>query len=237
MKKYNILIVEDEFINAQFIEKAVIKLGHNVIDTVETGHEALEVMEEENVHVVFMDINLEGSMDGIECAKIMNQKKSIPIIYTTAFSDSQTINEATDTNLFGYLIKPYDYHDIEAVLNLTIKQNYIKKQTTTTTTTKDITTLPFSKINDMYKYYTDTKTLLKDGTPIKLSKKESDIFHLLINNLNQTVTTESLIEYVWNNKVISSSTIRDTILRLRKKVPDLTIRTVSGLGYSLKKQY
>lgn len=72
--------------------------------------------------------------------------------------------------------------------------------------------------------------------PVELTKKESAIFYYLFKNLNRTVTTEYLNEYVWNNKSVSPSTIRDTILRLRKKVPDLSIRTISGLGYSLEKQ-
>ena len=232
MKRYNILIVEDEFINAQFIEKAVLKLGHNVIDAVETGQEALEVTEKEKVHVVFMDINLEGKMDGIQCAKLINQKKETPIIYTTAFSDSKTIDEATDTNLFGYLIKPYDYHDIEAILNLTIKQNYVKKQVTLNANVQ-----LFTLINENYKYYAKTQTLIKNEKAIELTKKESSIFYHLFKNINQTVTTEYLNQYVWNDKSIARSTIRDTILRLRKKIPDLSIRSVSGLGYSLEKSY
>ena len=230
MNQYNILIVEDEFINAQFIEKTILKLGHNVIDSVETGQEALEVINEETIHVVFMDINLEGNMDGISCAKKINQRTNIPIIYTTAFSDTQTINEATDTNLFGYLIKPFDHHDIEAVLNLTIKQNYLKKQITST---KETTT--FTQLNKGYKYYPETKTLLKDEELIELSKKESSLFYHLFTHLNQTVSSEYLNEYVWNNKNISSSTVRDSILRLRKKVPDLSIKTISGFGYILEK--
>ncbi|CAA6809550.1 MAG: Unknown protein [uncultured Sulfurovum sp.] len=230
MKKYNILIVEDEFINAQFIEKVILKLGHNIIGSVETGKEALAIIDEENIHIVFMDINLEGSMDGIQCATLINQKQTIPIIYTTAFSDTQTINEATDTNLFGYLIKPYDYHDIEAVLSLTIKQNYLKKQTSLNTNTQ-----AFTAINHNHQYYVQTQTLMKNEIPIELTKKESKIFFYLFKNLNQTVTIEYLNEYVWHNKHISPSTIRDTILRLRKKVPDLSIKTISGLGYTLKK--
>jgi DNA-binding response OmpR family regulator len=230
MHKYNILIVEDEFINAQFIEKAVLKLGHNVIETVETGQEALEVMEEEEIHVVFMDINLNSCMDGIQCAKKMNQKNPIPIIYTTAFSDSKTIDEAMDTNLYGYLIKPYDYHDIEAVLSLTLKQNYLKKQAPKATSKE-----PFTRLGSEYKYYMETQTLLKNETPIPLTKKEATTFYHLVKNLNQTVTIEYLNSYVWQDKIISSSTIRDTILRLRKKVPNLTIQTVSGLGYRLEK--
>lgn len=230
MKKYNILIVEDEFINAQFIEKAVIKLGHKVIDTVETGQEALEVIQEEEIHVVFMDINLEGSMDGIQCAKLMNQHKSMPIIYTTAFSDSVTIGEATDTNLFGYLIKPYDHHDIEAVLNLTIKQNYLNKKTLQVPSATDHITL-----YENYQYFHKTQTLCIDNKPVQLSKKESAIMYYFVSNLNQVISIEYLTEHIWHNKPISSSTIRDTILRLRKKAPDLNIRTISGLGYILEK--
>lgn len=230
MKKHNILIVEDDFINAQFIEQAVVKLGHNVIETVDNGKEALEIIEEEPIHIVFMDINIDGDIDGIECAKRINKTRNIPIIYTTAFSDSQTISDATNTNLYGYLIKPFDHHDIEAVLNLTIKQNYLKKKIE-----KNSNAQLFTELNNGYKYYAKTQTLIKNEEPINLTKKESSIFYYLFNNLNQTVTNEYLTTYVWDNKMVASSTIRDTILRLRKKIPDLNIRTVSGLGYALEK--
>lgn len=230
MHKYNILIVEDEFINAQFIEKAVLKLGHIVVDTVETGQEALEVIEEEEIHVVFMDINLESSMDGIQCAKKINAKQPIPIIYTTAFSDSETIDEATETNVYGYLIKPYDYHDIEAVLNLTLKRNYRQAKAPN----KNIQEA-FIKLGHQYKYYLKTKTLLRNEIPIELTKKEAITFYHLVTNLNQIVSIDYLNTYVWQEKVVSSSTIRDTILRLRRKIPNLTIKTISGLGYSLQK--
>ena len=232
MKKYNILIVEDEYINAQFIERAVLKLGHNVLDSVETGEEAIEICKKQNIHLVFMDINLENSMDGIACAKKINKHKVTPIIYTTAFSDSQTIDEATNTNLFGYLIKPFDFHDIEATLNLTLKKNYINKVNKKTTQNKNASL--FTLLGTNYRYYAKTKTLLKNETPIELTKKESNLFYYLFNNLNQNVTTNYLCNYVWDNRVIADSTIRDTVLRLRKKIPGLSIRTISGVGYSLE---
>lgn len=230
MNQYNILIVEDEFINAQFIEKAVLKLGHNVIDTVETAQEAIEVVEQETIHIVFMDINLEGGIDGIQCAKSINKNNTIPIIYTTAFSDSQTIDEATDTNLFGYLIKPFDYQDIEATLNIAIKRNFLNK-----TIKKNLNAKLFQQLSSKYRYYDKTKTLIKDEVPIVFTNKESEVFYYLFKNINQTVTSTYLIHHVWKEKPISSSTIRDTILRLRKKVPDLPIKTISGIGYCLNK--
>ena len=228
MKKYNILIVEDEFINAHFIEKAIINLGHNVVALVETANEAIEVCKKEKVHIVFMDINLQGKMDGIECAKKLNETQNLPIIYTTAFSDSKTINEATDTNLFGYLIKPFDHQDIEASLNITIKKHYLKKAIT-----KNVNAKLFKRLSYNYRYYDKTKTLIKDEVAISFTNKESEVFFYLFKNINQTVTNTYLIYHVWKDKPISSSTIRDTVLRLRKKIPELHITTISGIGYSL----
>ena len=230
MNKYNILIVEDEFINAHFLEKAVLKLGHNVVATVERADEAIEITKEENIHIVLMDINLEGSIDGITCAKVINKHKKTPIIYTTAFSDSQTIDDATDTNSYGFLIKPYDYKDIEATLAITIKQVYSKPKHA-----KNINAQLFTELEKGYRYYARTKTLIKQEKPIKLTKNEGEIFYHLFKSLNEIVSTEYLSNTIWYNKSISTSTIRDTILRLRKKIPDLSIRSISGLGYSLEK--
>ena len=227
MYKYNILIVEDEFINAHFIEKSILKLGHNVTAIVECSDEAVEVIKEEKVDIVFMDINLEGAIDGICCAKLLNKYKDIPIIYTTAFSDSQTIDAATDTNSYSYLIKPFDYKDIETALSITIKQAYIKPK-------QIINVKPFIELEKGYRYYRKTKTLKREEITIKLTKNESELFYQLFKNLNQIVSTEYLANHVWYGKSISSSTIRDTILRLRKKIPDLTISTLSGVGYILE---
>jgi len=229
MKKYNILIVEDEWINAQFMKESVTKLGHNVISSVRNANEALELVNTKEVHIVFMDINLEGSIDGIACAKNINKEKKIPIIYTTAHSDTQTINEATDTNLFGYLIKPFDYKDVEAVLNLTIKKNYFDKKVQLNQNFS-----LFKKLSNSYRYYAKTKTLFKGDSSVDLTKKESEVFYYLFKNVNHNVSMEHLQNAIWKEKDISTSTIREVILRLRKKIPDLNIRTVSGIGYSLK---
>lgn len=227
MQQYNILIVEDDFVNAQFLQKVIIKLGHNVIARAKTGVEAIDVISNHNVHIVFMDINLDGSMDGISCAKIINQSQNIPIIYTTAYGDSKTIDEATDTNLFGYLIKPFDYSDVEAVLKLSIKKNYHQTQKLT------IDTSDFYLLGEEYRYYSDSKTLMKCDNHIELTNIESKIFYCLFIHRNQNVTIEQLAYLVWGED-IASSTIRNSILRLRKKIPDLEISTLSGIGYMLK---
>ena len=227
-KIYNILIVEDDFINAQFLQKAVVKLGHRVVGCIKSGQEAIDAVKNQEVHIAFMDINLEGAIDGIRCAKQINQKQNIPIIYTTAFGDSQTISEATDTNLYGYLIKPFDFADVEAALKLTIKQNYA--QDTKPTPTSD----DGEKLGNGYRYYPQTKTLIKNNRVIDLTNRESLLFEHFYQNCNQNLTNEYLAFYVWSDESVAASTIRNAILRLRKKIPDIEIVTLQGVGYRLQ---
>jgi len=230
MKKYNILIVEDEIVNIKFIERAILELGYTLMGSVQTAHEAIELCQKEEVHVIFMDINLKGPIDGITCAKKINKHKTIPIIYTTSFSDSETIDEAMESNLFGYLIKPFDLKDLEVVLSLTIKQNYCNKKMTLDKTTSLVLELP-----ENYRFHSENKILFKNEEVVSLTKKELDVFDELVKNFNQPVTFNMLLSSVWKNKEVSLSTVRDTILRLRKKLPELTIRTVPSIGYSLVK--
>ena len=121
-KKYNILIIEDEFINAEFIERVIIELGHNIVASVDDAEKAVAIVKTHPVDFVFMDINLNSKIDGIECAKLLNREKNIPIIYMTAISDTSTINSASETNIYGYLIKPFGAKDIESVLSVAISR-------------------------------------------------------------------------------------------------------------------
>ncbi len=136
MEKQNILIVEDEILNARFLESILIDLGHNVMDCVTSGYRALEVFKEQKIDFVFMDINIDGAIDGIESASLLNSYREVPIIYTTGFGKSEIIERANDTNIYGYLIKPFDERDIEAVLSVAIHK------------TKDILTLQDKTTHD-----------------------------------------------------------------------------------------
>ncbi|MEA2027592.1 MAG: response regulator [Campylobacterota bacterium] len=227
MNGHKILIVEDDFINASFITQAVTKFGCKVVGRVKRGDEALEIVKNQEVDIVFMDINIEGSMDGIICARKINEIRKMPIIYTTAYGDSATIDEASDTNLFGYLIKPFDYADVEAVLKLTIKQNFRDVE-------KKETNEEFTRINQHYRYYPKTQTLKRNEETVELSSRESLLFYHLFIHCNQNLSNEYLESKVWDDSSISPSTIRNTLLRLRKKIPEIKIITVSGVGYRLE---
>jgi DNA-binding response OmpR family regulator len=90
------------------------------------------------------------------------------------------------------------------------------------------------KISSEFIYNIDNHTLLYNDTNIHLTRKEILLLDLLCKNINQTVSYETLVDYIWQNKDIASSTIRDTVSRLKKKVPTLDIDNISNYGYSLR---
>lgn len=227
MHHYKILIVEDELINAQYILSVLKKLNHIVVDAVSSAKEAIEVIKNNKIEIVFMDINIDGDIDGIECAQIINQENEIAIIYTTAYCDSETIDRAGKTNIYGYLIKPFNAKDIEAIVHVTQA-----RLSNDNVNSNDINLL---SLNNKYIYNKTNKTLMIKDKDLNLTKKESELLYLFCTNLYQTLSFEVIQESIWNGKNIGNSTIRDTILRIRKKAPLLDIISISGIGYRLNK--
>jgi len=221
----NILIVEDEYVNAQLIEQSVENLGHKVIAITSNAQDSYDVVKKSCIDLIFMDINLDGSIDGISCAKELNQYKNIPIIYTTAYSDTNTIKEASQTNIYGYLIKPFDDRDIEATLNVAIAS--IEKNR------KELGNI--IDLKNCYIYSMDTKLFTINDEIIPLTKKEKELLEFLIKNSNNVISYDLFRQIVWNDKIVADSTIREIILRLRKKAPLLHIENIVGLGYIFKK--
>ena len=224
MRTYNILIVEDEWSTSQFLTTVVEELGHKVIASAISANEALEIAKNNTIDLVFMDINIEGVVNGITCANLLNQQQNIPVIFTTAYKDTKTIQSASKTNIYGYLIKPFDENDVEASLSVALLRAYGSNES-------HIQTLQLGS-NSIYHF--ETNTLMSKNIPIVLTHKESQVLNFFCLNINQNITYDMLREHVWQNKEIGDSNIRDTISRLRKKAPQLSFSNSAGLGYCLK---
>ena len=234
MIKQDILIVEDEILSAKFLKNILNKLGHNIVRCVATGNEALGIFKKEKIDFVFMDLNLEGAMDGILCAKKLNDYREVPIIYVTGFGKSEIIEEASETNIYGYLIKPFDERDIEAVLSVAIHRvndmlNFKNKH-------KEVENRAKIDLGNGYVYDLEQRILMLKDNEIRFSKNENRLLDYLCLNSNQHISYGVLIENIWKNKKISFSAIRDTILRIRKKAPELNIENIVGVGYCLRKK-
>jgi len=231
-EEYKILIVEDEIFSIRYLRHILKSLGYKYIFEAVSNDEALDVVQKYKIDLVFMDINIDGSVDGITSAHLLNENYFLPIIFTTAYGDTSTISDASDTNIFGYLVKPFEQNDVEASLSVAlkiVKNTYKNKEAVSNSNS-------LLDLGNNHIYNLSKKTLSVNGIPTKLTKKELVFLHVLCINIDHNVTYENLKITVWENSNISNSTIRDTLLRLRKKVPLLKIDNLSNYGYILKRQ-
>lgn len=114
----NVLIVEDEPMLAELLKKMVLQLGAARAWTCADDACAFETAMREPVDLVFMDLNIEGATDGIQCARRITQHKEVSIVFATSFCDGEVLEEAIDLNTLNFLVKPYGKKDVEITLNL-----------------------------------------------------------------------------------------------------------------------
>ena len=120
--KVQILIIEDEALIAEDIRTMVDELGYNAVRVIDRSEAAIDYLSFHTPDIVLCDINIKGEIDGIEVAHRIRQKKQVPFIYLTSLSDKETISRASATMPYGYIIKPFDEHDLHSAIEIALKK-------------------------------------------------------------------------------------------------------------------
>lgn len=115
-----VLIVEDEVAVAMYIETVLETYGFEVIGTVSNGDDAQKMVREESPDMVLMDINIEGDYDGIETVRRIKTFSTVPVIYVSAYIDSDTLERVATTDPAGYLAKPFKNKELLDLINQTL---------------------------------------------------------------------------------------------------------------------
>ncbi len=119
-KDPKIFIVEDESIVALDIEYCLKNNGYQIVGTATSYNELMGKINVAKPDLVLMDIKIQGALDGIECAKKIWEVFRTPVLYLTAYSDKNTINRATKTKAFGYLLKPFNEKTLIANIEMAL---------------------------------------------------------------------------------------------------------------------
>jgi diguanylate cyclase (GGDEF)-like protein len=126
VKSCRILVVEDEAIIADDIQRTLLRLGYEVLPTTATGREAIEVARNLHPKLVLMDIRLQGPMDGIEAATVIRSECEIPIVYLTSHSDDATLARAMETAPSGYLLKPFNDRELRTAIEVGLRKHQLE---------------------------------------------------------------------------------------------------------------
>ena len=121
MTKIRVALVEDEPIIAADLENQLTKSGLDVIGSFESGEEILDFLDDHQPDVILMDIQLFGSLDGVDTAHLINKKMEVPIIFLTSNTDSKTFNRAKLTFPHAFLSKPFRIKDVLHSINLALE--------------------------------------------------------------------------------------------------------------------
>jgi len=105
-KGKRVLICEDEGLTALAFRNALLSAGYDVVGQASEGEAVVALARQLQPDLILMDINLQGSVSGIEATGQILREQNVAIIVITVYSDDPHIQAALSTGACGYLVKP-----------------------------------------------------------------------------------------------------------------------------------
>lgn len=221
-----ILVVEDEERLLESIREGLTHSGY-VVDTALDGEEGSFMAFTNDYDLIILDINL-PKKDGFEILReIRERDREVNIIMLTALSDVDDRVRGFDLGANDYVLKPFHFEELKARI-----RSLLRRQTTIKDAVIETSGISFD---------TTKRTFSIDGEILRLTAKEAGILEYLFFNLGRYVTTEELMEHVWNDEVdLFSNVVRVHMSALRKKLKARLgkniIRNEIGKGYIIDEE-
>lgn len=126
----NLVIVEDELIEAKDLSRRLERIGYRVMRHCATGEDLIAYLQlhRDEVDAILFDIHLAGELDGVETVSRIRNFSAVPVIYMSSDADSATLERATDSGPFGYLVKPFDDNILRVTLEMSFYKDKLDKQ-------------------------------------------------------------------------------------------------------------
>ncbi|MDP6544050.1 MAG: response regulator [Phycisphaerae bacterium] len=121
-----ILVVEDDPEVMSEIQVCFDGLQYVLAGKTSSGAEAVELSRKIQPDLVLMDVDVGGDMSGAEAAGVIQQQFGIPVVYLGAYQDDRTVEQGTDGDPFGWVLKPFDRRDLHVAIEVAIHQHQLK---------------------------------------------------------------------------------------------------------------
>jgi len=123
-----ILILEGEPPVSEHLRQYLLSHGFDVTGIAKTAEEALTAIEARLPSLIITDVILSGDMDGIEFAKLVDERFGIPVIYLTASRDDNLVERARQSPAYAYVIKPFNERELDLTIEMAISRYQDKRR-------------------------------------------------------------------------------------------------------------
>ncbi|MGM9940596.1 MAG: response regulator transcription factor [Bulleidia sp.] len=214
-----IAIVEDEKDLNELVKRYLEKEGYEVRSYL-TFDEASSHTTDDDVHLWILDIML-GDKSGFDLIEEIRQHDAeVPVIFMSARDKEFDRIIGLEKGSDDYITKPFSPKELVLRVNNLIRRVYREDD-------------KYLSV-DGYDIDENQRTVVEGSTQIELTTKEFDLLMMFVNNRGKAFPREKILEQVWEENYFGSDrVVDDTLRRLRKKMPNLSIKTIYGFGYKL----
>lgn len=121
MSAIKILIIEDEVLISELIKNYLISFGFSEVYLAHTKKQSVQMIDHVNPDLILLDLHLQQPKDGLDIAKMIDERGGPPYIFITANADMLIIQEAIHTKATSYITKPLKKTDLFAAIQIALK--------------------------------------------------------------------------------------------------------------------
>lgn len=218
MKKV-IAIVEDEKDLNELVKRYLEKEGYEVRSYL-TFDEASVHTNDDDVNLWILDIML-GEKSGFDLIdEIRAHAPEVPVIFMSARDKEFDRIIGLEKGSDDYITKPFSPKELVLRVNNVMRRTYKDENARVEV--------------DGYEIDENQRMVFHGDEQIELTTKEFELLMLFVNNKGTAFPRDEILSKVWDTNYYGSDrVVDDTMRRLRKKMPELSIRTIYGFGYRL----
>lgn len=229
---YNILVCDDERDIVSAL-KIYLEAEGYCIYTAYNGNEAVRSVEENEIHLVLMDIMM-PECDGITAMVKLREISNIPVILLTAKSEDTDKILGLNVGADDYVTKPFNPVEVIARVKSQLRR-YMTLGGGKKAEPENGYTIGNIELNDK------SKQVFVDGDEVSLTPTEFEILKLLMKNAGEVLAPKEIYKKVWGGEVLGAeSTVAVHIRHLREKIEinpaePRYLKVVWAHGYKMEK--
>ena len=120
-KSLRLVIADNESIIRLDLREMLEDAGHEIVGEAVNGRKAVELTRMHRPDLVIMDIKM-PEMDGITAARKISEEKIAPVLLLTAFSQPEIVEQAKDSGVLGYLVKPVQESNLFPAIEIALSR-------------------------------------------------------------------------------------------------------------------